>query len=421
MFSRDNWNEIIEALSSNWFRTILTAFGVLWGIFILVILLAAGKGLENGVKQGFGGMATNSMFMWTQTASKPYKGLPKGRRYSFKIDDVAALKEAVPNLKFISPRNQLGGFGGTNNVVRGLNTGAYNVYGDYPEIIQQEPMDITSGRFINYSDINEKRKVAVIGEGVRKEMYESGEEVLGSYLKISGVNFMVMGTYKKKGNNNGNMEEAQKQIYVPFTAFSQAFNRGNDVGWMAITAEDGTSITGLKGQIIDLIKSRHSIHPEDDRAVGNFDLYEEFSKINGLFVALKGVAYFVGILVLLSGIIGISNIMLIVVKERTNEIGIRRALGASPWNIRGQILTESVFLTILSGMAGIVMATGVIALINYAMRGMDTSEMMFANPSVDLGVVMTALGILVFSGLLAGLIPAQNAIRVKPVDALRTE
>lgn len=421
MFSRDNWNEIIEALSSNWFRTILTAFGVLWGIFILVILLAAGKGLENGVKQGFGGMATNSMFMWTQTASKPYKGLPKGRRYSFKVDDVAALKEAVPNLRFISPRNQLGGFGGTNNVVRGLNTGAYNVYGDYPEIIRQEPMDITSGRFINYSDINEKRKVAVIGEGVNREMYEAGEEVLGSYLKINGVNFMVIGTYKKKGSNNGNMEEAQKQIYVPFTAFSQAFNRGNDVGWMAITAEDGTSITSLKGQIIDVIKSRHSIHPEDDRAVGNFDLYEEFSKINGLFVALKGVAYFVGILVLLSGIIGISNIMLIVVKERTNEIGIRRALGASPWNIRSQILTESIFLTIISGMAGIVMATGVIALINYAMRGMDTSEMMFANPSVDLGVVMTALGILVFSGLLAGLIPAQNAIRVKPVDALRTE
>ncbi len=217
------------------------------------------------------------------------------------------------------------------------------------------------------------------------------------------------------------MEEAQKQIYVPFTAFSQAFNRGEDVGWMAITANDGSSITELKGSIMDVVKSRHSIHPEDDRAVGHFDLYEEFSKINGLFVALKGVAYFVGVLVLLSGIIGISNIMLIVVKERTNEIGIRRALGAGPWKIRGQVLTESVFLTILSGMAGIVLATLVIAGINYMMQGMDTSEMMFANPSVDLQVVMTALAILVFSGLLAGLIPAQNAIRVKPVDALRTE
>lgn len=421
MFSRDNWSEIIEALSSNWFRTLLTAFGVLWGIFILVILLAAGKGLENGVKQGFGGMATNSMFMWTQTPSKPYKGLPKGRRYNFKTGDVAAIKQGIPQLRFVSPRNQLGGFGGANNVVRGLKTGAYNVYGDYPEVIQQEPMDITSGRFINYSDINENRKVAIIGEGVRKEMYEVGEEVIGSYIKINGVNFMVIGTYKKKGNNNGNAEEAQKQIYVPFTAFSQAFNMGENVAWMAITAQDGTSITSLKSQIFDIIKARHSIHPEDDRAIGNFDLFEEFSKVNGLFIALQAVAYFVGILVLLSGIIGISNIMLIVVKERTNEIGIRRALGATPWSIRGQILLESIFLTIISGMAGIALATGLIALVNMQLSGMDTSDMMFANPSVDLGVVFTALAILIVSGLLAGLIPAQNAIRVKPVDALRTE
>ncbi|MGM0932082.1 MAG: ABC transporter permease [Bacteroidota bacterium] len=421
MFSRDKWSEIIEALTANWFRTILTAFGVMWGIFILVILLAAGKGLENGVKQGFSGIATNTMFMWTQTPSKPYKGLPKGRRYSFKTGDVEALRENVPGLRFISPRNQLGGFGGNNNVVRGLQTGAFNVYGDYPEIIQQEPMDVTSGRFINYLDIEQKRKVAIIGEGVRRELYDKGEEVIGTYLKINGVNFMVIGTYKKKGGGGGNSEEAQKEIYVPFTAFSQAFNMGDRVGWMAITAQDENSITSLKSSILDLIKSRHSIHPEDDRAVGNFDLYEEFNKINGLFVALKAVAYFVGILVLLSGIIGISNIMLIVVKERTNEIGVRRALGATPWSIRGQILMESIFLTIISGMAGIIFATGIIVAINYALSGMDTSEMMFSNPSVDLGVVITALAILVCSGLLAGLIPAQNAIKIKPVDALRTE
>lgn len=420
MFSKDNWNEILEALTSNWFRTVLTAFGVLWGIFILVILLAAGKGLENGVKQGFGGIATNSMFMWAQTPSKPYKGLPKGRSYNFKISDVEAIKRTVPNLKYVSPRNQLGGFGGANNVVRGLKTGAFNVYGDYPEVIMQEPMDITSGRFVNYSDIEQSRKVAILGAGVINDMYDPGEEVIGSYIKINGVNFLVIGSYKKKGNN-GNPEENQKQIYVPFTAFSQAFNMGETVGWMSITAEDGSSITSLKSEIFDVIKSRHSIHPEDDRAIGNFDLFQEFSKVNGLFVALKAVAYFVGILVLLSGIIGISNIMLIVVKERTNEIGVRRALGATPWNIRGQILMESIFLTIISGMCGIALATGVIALVNMQLDGMDTSEMMFANPSVDLGVVFTALSILIVSGLLAGLIPAQNAIKIQPVDALRTE
>ena len=420
LFSRDSWAEIIEALSSNWFRTVLTAFGVLWGIFILVILLAAGNGLENGIKQGFAGMATNSMFMWTQTASQPYKGLPKGRRYNFKTDDVPAIKQNVDGLRFVSPRNQLGGFRGSNNVVRGLQTGAFNVYGDYPEIIKQQPMDITSGRFINYSDINEKRKIAIIGSGVQSALYEPKEEVIGSYIKINGVNFMVVGTYKKKGNN-GDPEEMQKEIYVPFTAFSQAFNMGDVVGWMAITAEDGYSITELKPQIFDLVKTRHSINPNDDRAVGNFDLYEEFSKINGLFTALNFVAYFVGILVLLSGIIGISNIMLIVVKERTKEIGIRRALGATPWSIRSQILLESIFLTIVSGMAGIVLATAVLWLVNYKLSTMDTSEMMFISPSVNIGVVFIALSILIVSGLLAGLIPAQNAIKVKPVEALRTE
>ena len=420
ILSKDSWTEIIEALSSNWFRTVMTAFGVLWGIFILVILLAAGNGLENGIRQGFNGMATNSMFMWTQTASQPYKGLPKGRRYNFKTDDVPAIKQSVEGLQFVSPRNQLGGFRGSNNVVRGLQTGAFNVYGDYPEIIQQQPMDITSGRFINYSDIQEKRKIAIIGSGVKSALYDSGEEVIGSYIKINGVNFMVVGTYKKKGSN-GDPEEMQKEIYVPFTAFSQAFNMGDIVGWMAITAKDGYSITNLKEQIFDVIKTRHTINPKDDRAVGNFDLFQEYTKLTGLFSALNFVAYFVGILVLLSGIIGISNIMLIVVKERTKEIGIRRALGATPWSIRAQILLESIFLTIVSGMAGIVLATAVLWFVNYQLDGMDTSEMMFINPSENIGVVFIALTILIVSGLLAGIIPAQNAIKIKPVEALRTE
>ncbi len=420
MFNIDRWNEILESLTANWARTVLTAIGVIWGIFILVILLAAGKGLENGVTKDFSGIATNSMFMWTQTTTKSYKGFPKGRRFSFELNDVDAIEQQVPGLKYVSPRNQLGGFGGNNNVVRGLKSGAFNVYGDYPEIIFQQSMDITMGRFINYNDIQNIRKVAVIGEGVRTTLYEKGENVLGSTIKVNGVNFMVIGMYKKASNNR-NVEEGQKEIYVPFTTFSQAFNRGNNVGWMAITAQDGQSITKLKDQIVDVIKARHTIHPEDDSAVGYFDLFEMYNKVNGLFIALDAVAYFVGILILLSGIIGISNIMLIVVKERTKEIGIRRALGATPWSIRGQILLESIFLTIISGMVGIILATLVLFGVNSWLNTMDTSEMMFSNPSVNLGVVITALFILIISGLLAGLIPAQNAIKIKPVDALRTE
>jgi putative ABC transport system permease protein len=421
MFDRDKWTEILEALTANTFRTLLTGFGVFWGIFILVILLAAGNGLENGVKQGFSGMATNTMFMWAQGTSKPYKGLPKSRPINFKNDDVPALKEKFPDLKYVSPRNQLGGYRGVNNVVRGTKTAAFNVNGDYPEFVNQESMKIVEGRFVNYQDIDLKRKVAVIGQGVIDGLYEKTEEVIGTYIKVNSVNFMVVGIYKIKSNNNGNAEEKQKNIFIPFTSFQQAFNYGDRVGSMTITANDNVSITDLKPKILEFMKSRHSISPDDERAIGNFDLYAEFSKILGLFSILKFIAYFVGTLVLLSGVIGISNIMLIVVKERTKEIGIRRALGATPAAIRSQILLESIFLTISAGMLGIATATGVLVIINKILDSMPSEGSMFANPSVDLSVVFFALIILVGSGLLAGFIPAQTAIKVKPVDALRTE
>ena len=418
MFNKDRWREIIEVLTTNVWRTIFTAFGVCWGIFILIVLLAAGKGLENGIKQDFGNIATNTMFMWTRATTKGHEGLPKGRRFEFKIGDVQALRDNVPNLRFISPRNQLGGFGGNNNVVRGTRTGAFNVYGDYPEIINQDPMTVTSGRFLNYNDIKEKRKVAIIGQGVKNDLYDKDEDALGTYIKIQGVNFMVIGTYKKNTSDGG--EEGQKEIFVPFTSFSQAFNRGEDVGWMAITANDGSSISQLKDKIVDVMKKRHKVHPEDTRAVGYFDLYEQYNRVESLFGALKGVAYIVGIMVLLSRIIGVSNIMLIVVKERTKEIGIRRALGEQPWSIKKQILMESIFLTLISGMVGIIFGSLVIFGINSLLDSVGPVDM-FMNPSVSVGVVTGALTILMVSGLLAGFIPAQSAIKVRPIEALRTE
>ncbi len=421
MFDREKWNEILEALTANTFRTLMTAFGVFWGIFILVILLAASNGLENGVKKGFDGIATNTMFMWTQGVSKAYKGLPKNRQFEFRNNDVDALKQKFPDLLYVSPRNQLGDFNGVSNVIRGTKTGAYTIYGDYPELIKQEQMEIIKGRFVNQQDILSRRKVTIIGNGVIAELYKTTEEVIGTYIKINGINFMVVGVYKSKGNNNGNAESAQKNIFIPFSTFQQAFNFGDRVGWMALTAKDDASITALKPGIIGFMKERHTIHPDDERAVGNFDLFEEFQKVQDLFMVLKFIAYFVGTLVLLSGIIGISNIMLIVVKERTKEIGIRRALGATPGAIRSQILLEAIFLTIIAGMFGIAVATGLLAILNMILATMPTDGMMFINPSVDLTVVFIALLILVGSGLLAGLIPAQTAINVKPIDALRTE
>ncbi|PIB27308.1 ABC transporter permease [Maribacter sp. 4G9] len=418
MFNKDRWKEIVEVMSSNVVRTIATAFGVGWGIFILIILLAAGKGLENGIRQDFNGVATNTIFMWTETTSMAFEGLPEGRNFNFKLEDVELLRQNIPELRILSPRNSIRLEEG-DNVVRGTETGRYRVFGDYPEIIEQNPMYVTHGRFFNHNDIKEKRKVVVIGNRIRDELYNDDEEVLGTYLKISGINFMVVGIYKEKTSNGGG-ENSERQIFMPFTTFSQAFNRADNVGWMAITAKDGSSISNLTEKIVNTVKQSRKIHPKDERAIGYFDLYEQFNRVQSLFGALRFVAYFVGILVLISGIIGVSNIMLIVIKERTKEIGIRRALGEDPWSIRLQVLMESVFLTIMSGMIGIIFGALSIYGINTLLNAVGPVDM-FLNPSVSLGVVVSALLILVVSGLLAGFLPANSAIKIRPIEALRNE
>ena len=419
MLQKERWDEILEALNANRFRTIMTAFGVFWGIFILVILLALTNGLKNGVQADFGDFATNTIFMWTQSTSMPYQGFTKGRNFNFRQSDVALLKEKFPELRFVSPRNQLGGFRGSNNVTRGDKTGAFNIYGDNPEYINQEPLDVLKGRFLSYSDIQDERKVAVVGTDVIKSLFDFGEKPIGAYIKINGINFMVIGVVKKTSSQGDNQEDANT-IYIPFSTFGKAFNYGDIVGWMAITAIDEVPITQIKPQIMKEMRAAHKVHPDDERAIGHFDLAEQFHKITGLFSILSFVGYFVGALVLMSGVIGISNIMLIVVKERTKEIGIRRALGATPREIRGQVLQESMFLTLISGMAGISFAAGLIWIMNTLLDAAGSVEN-FANPSVSVGVIFIALTILVISGLLAGMIPATRATQMKPVDALRMD
>jgi putative ABC transport system permease protein len=419
MFNKDRWDEILEALGSNVLRTLLTAIGVAWGIAVLIILIALTNGLRNGVQAGFSDFATNSIFVWSQGTSMAYKGLPKGRSFNFKTQDVSLLKDRFPELKYVSPRNQLGSFRGSNNVIRNEKAGAFNIYGDYPEFIEQQPMDIMEGRFISYSDIQDKRKVAVIGRDVVNGLYDKYEEVIGSYVKINGINFLVVGTFKSS-NSNGDDEEDANTIYIPFTTFSQAFNRADNVGWMAITAYDNTNITDLKPKIMATIREQRSVHPDDERAIGNFDLAQEFNRISGLFSVLSLVGFVVGILVLFSGGVGITNIMLIVIKERNKEIGIRRALGASPWSIRVQIFQESLFLTLISGLAGIAFATGIIWILNTVLDSVGPVDN-FVNPSVEIGLIVLALMVLVLTGIFAGLLPAFKATKMKPVDALRLD
>ncbi len=419
MFNKDRWNEILEALNANKFRTFLTAFGVFWGISILVLLLALTNGLQKGVVSSFGNFAANSSFIYVRGTTMPYKGLPKNRRFNLDLGDVEAMKEQIPEIKYVSPQNRLGGYMGANNVTRGSETGAFQVEAHVPDYILQNPMDILQGRFISQSDLNAKRKVCVIGTGVVKTLYDKNEEIIGSYIKINGVNFMVIGTFKYS-TSRGDVQEEVNTILAPFTTFGQVFNFGDKVGWMGITAIDEVSISDLKPKILNILKTRHTVNPVDDFAFGYHDLSEEYARVNGLFSILTFVGYFVGALILMSGIIGISNIMLIVVKERTKEIGIRRALGATPWVVKAQILQESLILTIISGMVGISFAAGVIWLMNYALD-LNGPVDNFSNPSVSMTVVFTALIILVVSGILAGLIPANSATKMKPVDALRLE
>jgi putative ABC transport system permease protein len=417
----DKWQEIYFALKQNKLRTFFTAFGVFWGIFMLIIMLGSGKGLRNGANQGMGDLATNSMFMWTQQTTIPYKGFPRGRRYNFTNEDTQALIDNIPEIEYIAPRLQVFRRGNTsNNVVRGDRTAAFTVQGDYPAFNLIDPCNVLQGRFINKLDIDQKRKNVIIGTRVYDEMFEAGENPIGEYIRIQGVYFKVVGVFSSKKNDR-QAEQENSQIVMPFTTMQQTYNMGNRVGWYSITAKQGHKASVVLEKARALMKSRHSISPEDDRAVGSFNLEEEFKKMTTLFSGIDGLIWIVGVGTLLAGVIGVSNIMLIVVKERTKEIGIQRAIGATPLLIKTQIILEAVLLTTIAGYIGLILGVSLLELINNILIQTGASTNMFNNPEVDFNKAIFALILLVFSGALAGLIPAQRAVQMKPIDALRDE
>lgn len=420
LFDRDKWTEIFHALSKNKLRTFFTAFGVFWGIFMLVIMLGSGKGLKNGVNQGMGDMANNALFVWTQSTTMPYKGFPRGRRFNFRNGDTRALRENLPELEYIAPRLQIFGGRGNNNVVRGERTAAYSIQGDYPDMNKIDPVNIHDGRFINQLDIENKRKVVVIGTRVKAEMFENGEDPIGEYLRIRGVYFRVVGVFSSRKNDQ-QAERENQQIFMPFTTLQQTYNMGDIVGWYSMAAYKDVSASVALEKVKKLLRERHSIAPTDERALGSFNVETEFRKMENLFAGINGLIWIVGIGTLLAGVIGVSNIMLIVVKERTKEIGIQRAIGATPLAIKSQIVLESVFLTTLAGYIGLLLGVGILELINYMMVKFGASTDMFARPEVDFDKAITALIILIIAGAFAGLIPARRATQLKPIDALRDE
>ncbi len=418
LFDLDHWQEIRVALLRNRARTALTAFGVFWGIFLLMVMLGSGSGLRKGVLQGFADGATNSFFLWTQRTQKPYAGMPAGRGIRLTNADVEAIREKVPEAEVVAPRNQLRGFGGGNNVSRGRKTGAFSVMGDYPEIRRVQPLRIETGRFLNPIDVEESRKVAVIGTRVRELLFSRGEEPIGDSIVIGGVYFQVVGVFASPRTGDAAERDAQT-IFVPFTTFQRAFNYGDRVGWMAIISRPDVPASEAEERVLSLLRSRHKVAPDDLRAFGHFNLEEEYSKIQGLFSGIRLLVWIVGVGTLAAGVIGVSNIMLIIVKERTKEIGIRRALGAKPSAVVSQIVSESVILTSLAGYLGLVAGIALVVAIGRLLPPGGAG--MFLDPDVGVGEALQALAILVAAGVVAGLAPAQRALAVSPTVALRSE
>jgi putative ABC transport system permease protein len=415
MFDSDRWGEIWNTLSRNKLRSFLTMFGVGWGIFMLVVMLGMGNGLKNAVLGGFEGFATNSAFLWTMPTTKPYAGFQKGRRFTFDNEDIGIIRRNVPGIEICSPQLQLGGWQGGNNVSYNGKIGAFSVYGSEPEVIKVEAIRLPEGRFLNHADLAEERKVAVIGVEVVKLLF-GGKSPLGEYIKINGVYFQVVGVSKKKSSAEmGDNPDAK--IYVPFTTFQKSFNALNEVHWFTIIAKPGVSVADVEKQVRALMARKHRVDPTDESAFGSWNMQEFYGMMNGLFIGIGGLSWFVGICTLLAGAIGIGNIMLVSIQERTKEIGIRRSLGATPRNITGQIVQEALTLTFIAGYFGLLVGVGVLEVIRSVAGDAD----FFKNPGVDLFVALVAFAVLIASGLLAGLLPARRALAIKAVDALRAE
>jgi putative ABC transport system permease protein len=418
MFDKDRWQEIYYALRKNKLRTLLTAFGVFWGIFMLVIMLGSGNGLRNGITKVFGDFATNSMFIWPQTTSEPYMGLQKGRNWSFTNEDTKALLDNIPEIEVLAPRVHPPN--GRNTFVRGKNTGVYRINGDYPGYNKIDPVIMLQGRYINDNDIADKRKVVVIGNRVREVLFTPDENPIGKYIEIQGVYYQVIGVFKSK-HTQGWGNSQNESATMPFTTLQKNYNLGNIVFYYSMLSKSNYSVTELEPHVKQLLARRHKISPTDNQAFGCENVQREYNQMNGLFTGINMLTWFVGVLTLIAGVIGISNIMLVIIRERTKEIGIQRAIGATPRKIIGQIILESVTLTFIAGLIGMIFGVMIIEAVNVILIKTGAQLDSFSNPEVDLKAVVSSFIILVIAGTFAGMIPARRAIKIKPIEALRTE
>ena len=418
IFDADTWDEIFESISKNRTRTIITTIGVFWGIFIYIALAGSATGLENGFDDAFSGLSKNSMGIWVQSTSIPYKGFEEGRRFPFRLSDVDYLKDRVPEIEYISPGLQAGAFSGSPpRVTRGIKSDNFNLFGNFPTQANISVIKIyDGGRYINDEDIKYERKVAVIGEGTQERLFDQDEDPIGQNIIINDVNFKVVGIEKfSEGQGFG----SDSDITIPYTTFARMYNRGDRFGFMFLSGYDYVNPKNLEETVLDNLKVLKTVSPDDDRAFGTFNIGSLFESIIKFSSGMIFLSLVVGIATIFAGVIGIGNIMLIAVKERTNELGIRRALGATPGQVKVQIVLESVFLTIIAGIIGIIVGALLLFLINIGTANLE--DFPFTNPTVPLAIVFGAFATMVTLGTLIGLIPAERAVSIKPIEALREE
>lgn len=414
MFDLERWQEIFETLRKNKLRTFLTGLSVASGIFILVILLGFSKGIENGVKSQFEQDATNRISVWTGVTTKGYKGLNPGRYVQLKNSSFESVERKYDDYFEYRSKDYMI-WGGT--VTYKNESGNYRIRGTLPDNQFIENADIGYGRFVSQLDLEDKKKVAVIGNKMKKDLFKE-EDPIDKNIQIFGVNFKVVGVFYDPG---GDREESQ--VYIPVTTAQQVFNAGDNIRNMSFTVKMADNFdeavaqsTAIAQGIETQIKELHTVAPDDQSAVRVNNTLEEAQKIYSLIATIQAVFWFVGIGTIIAGIVGVGNIMLIIVKERTKEIGIRKALGALPMSIVGMILQEAVFVTIFAGLFGLIFGLGLLELV-----GPQIDSDFIKYPQVDFNIALTTVFILVIAGAFAGFIPAYRAAKIKPIVALRDE
>ncbi len=411
MFDLDKWQEILTTIKKNKLRTILTGFSVAWGIFMLIILLGSGKGLENGFENQFRGAAKNSLWIWTGRTSIAHNGMNPGRSVRFTNDDYSNLKNNIERREFISGRFNI--FWG-NQVTYNNEIHSFGIRNVHPEYEFIEALTITEGRYINQLDIKDKRKVTVISTEVRDVLFkDEASDALGKYILVNGIPFKVVGFFEDESNNSNNM----RLIYVPISTAQMVFSGGNRLHEISMTIEANTieEAQSVEQDIRNRLAAVHNFDPDDRRALGTWNSFENYMQMQSIFKGIRLFVWIIGIGTIVAGIVGVSNIMIIVVKERTREIGIRKALGATPFSVISLVLFESVLITTFAGYIGLVLGVGLLELLS----GISTD--FFADPSADFGIAISATVLLIFAGALAGFVPAQRAARIKPIEALRDE